>query len=90
MTTYRSAVLHRWRPPTGVNDDGRRSLRRARNSRKDLHPCRNELPPTARPRAEIDELSSSDRELASVLQDVARLSVRLMVQTAIEATESAA
>jgi transposase-like protein len=41
--------------------------------------------PTARLRAEIDELFGSDRELASVLEDVARLSVRLMMQTALEA-----
>jgi transposase-like protein len=41
--------------------------------------------PTARLRAEIDELFGCDRELASVLEDVARLSVRLMMQTALEA-----
>jgi transposase-like protein len=36
-------------------------------------------------RAEIDELFSSDRDLASILEDVARVSVRLMMQTALEA-----
>jgi putative transposase len=41
--------------------------------------------PTARLRAEIDELFSSDRDLASILEDVARVSVRLMMQTALEA-----
>jgi len=41
--------------------------------------------PTARLRAEINELFSSDRELSSVLEDVARLSVRLMMQVAVEA-----
>lgn len=41
--------------------------------------------PTARLRAQIDELFSSERELASVLEDVARLSVRLVMQAAIEA-----
>lgn len=41
--------------------------------------------PTVRLRADIDELFGSGRELASVLEDVARLSVRLMMQTAIEA-----
>ncbi len=41
--------------------------------------------PTARLRADIDELFSSDRELSSVLEDVARLSVRLMMQVAVEA-----
>jgi putative transposase len=41
--------------------------------------------PTERARAEIDELLASDRELASILEDVARLSVRSMMQTALEA-----
>jgi putative transposase len=41
--------------------------------------------PTERLRAEIDELFGSDRELASILEDVARLSVRSMLQTALEA-----
>jgi transposase-like protein len=41
--------------------------------------------PTERIRAEIDVLFASERELASVLEDVARLTVRLMMQTAIEA-----
>jgi putative transposase len=41
--------------------------------------------PTERLRAEVDELFASDRELASILEDVARLSVRSMLQTALEA-----
>ena len=41
--------------------------------------------PTERLRAEIDQLFASDRELASILEDVARLSVRSMMQTALEA-----
>jgi putative transposase len=41
--------------------------------------------PPERLRAEIDELFASDRELASILEGVARLSVRLMMQTALEA-----
>ena len=41
--------------------------------------------PTERARAEIDELFASDRDLASILEDVARLSVRLLLQTALEA-----
>lgn len=41
--------------------------------------------PTARLRADIDELFSSDHELSSILEDVARLSVRLMMQVAVEA-----
>jgi putative transposase len=41
--------------------------------------------PTERLRAQIDELFASDHELASILEDVARLSVRSMMQTALEA-----
>jgi transposase-like protein len=41
--------------------------------------------PIERARAEIDELFASDRELASMLEDVARLTVRLLMQTALEA-----
>ena len=41
--------------------------------------------PTERMRAEIDALFASERDLASTLEDVARLTVQLMMQTAIEA-----
>jgi putative transposase len=41
--------------------------------------------PTERIRAEIDELFAAERDLASTLEDVARLTVRLMMQTAIDA-----
>jgi putative transposase len=41
--------------------------------------------PTDRLRAEVEELFGSSRDLAAILEDVARLSVRLMMQTALEA-----
>jgi putative transposase len=41
--------------------------------------------PVERTRAEIHQLFSSDHDLASILEDVARLSVRLVLQTALEA-----
>ena len=41
--------------------------------------------PTERIRAQIDELFTSDQYLASVLEDVGRLTVRLLMQQAIEA-----
>jgi hypothetical protein len=41
--------------------------------------------PSERLHAEIDELFASDCELALILEGVARLSVRLMKQTALEA-----
>ncbi len=41
--------------------------------------------PTERIRAQIDELFASDVELAEVLEDVARLSVRLILQVVLEA-----
>jgi putative transposase len=36
-------------------------------------------------RAEIDALFTSDRDLVEVLEDVARLGARLIIQTAVEA-----
>jgi transposase-like protein len=41
--------------------------------------------PTERVRAQIDELFSSERDLGDVLEDVARLGVRLLMQSALEA-----
>ena len=41
--------------------------------------------PTERLRAEIDELFASDQDLTSVLEDVGRLTVRLLLQQAVEA-----
>jgi putative transposase len=41
--------------------------------------------PTERARAEIDKLFASDQPLAEVLEDAARLTVRLLLQTALEA-----
>ena len=41
--------------------------------------------PTEGARAEIDELFASDQPLAEVLEDAARLTVRLLLQTALEA-----
>jgi transposase-like protein len=40
-------------------------------------------------RAEVDELFAAGRDLAAVLEDVARVSVRLMMQTAMEAEADA-
>ena len=41
--------------------------------------------PVERVRAEIDELFASEQELGQVLEQVARLSVRLVMQAAVEA-----
>lgn len=41
--------------------------------------------PTERIRADIDELFSSDRDLAEVLEEVGRLATRLLMQAAVEA-----
>jgi putative transposase len=41
--------------------------------------------PTDRLRAEVDQLFASGGDLAAILEDVARVSVRLMMQTALEA-----
>jgi len=44
--------------------------------------------PSERIRAEIDALFGGDRDLAEVLEDVARLGARLIIQTAVEAEVS--
>jgi transposase-like protein len=41
--------------------------------------------PTERIRAEIDQLFAADRDLGEVLEDVARLGARLLLQAALEA-----
>ena len=41
--------------------------------------------PVERIRAQIDELFASEQDLGRVLEDVARLSVRLVIQAALEA-----
>jgi putative transposase len=46
------------------------------------------LSPTERVRAQIDALFASDQELGQVLEEVARLSVRLVMQAALEAEVS--
>ena len=43
------------------------------------------LSPVQRVRAEIDELFASEQDLGQVLEQVARLSVRLVIQAAVEA-----
>ena len=45
--------------------------------------------PTERIRAEIDALFGGDRELGEVIEDVARLGARLIIQTALEAEAGA-
>ena len=41
--------------------------------------------PTGKIRAEIDALFEGERELGEVIEDVARLGARLIIQTALEA-----
>ena len=45
--------------------------------------------PTDRLRAEIDALFTGERDLVEVLEDVARLGARLLIQTAVEAEVAA-
>jgi Transposase, Mutator family len=46
------------------------------------------LSPADRVRGEIDELSASDQPLAEILEQVARLSIRLVLQSALDAEVS--
>ena len=45
----------------------------------------NRVSPTERIRAEIDALFDGSRELGEVMEEVARLGARLIIQTAMEA-----
>src|SRR5215203_1377664 len=64
--------------------NGRRFPRTAKHEGGPTPVARRVLP-VERIRAEIHQLFSSDRDLGSILEDVARLSVRLVFQTALEA-----
>src|SRR5215216_5966558 len=48
-------------------------------------PVSSRVSPTDRLRAEIDALFTGERDLVEVLEDVARLGARLLIQTAVEA-----
>ena len=65
--------------------NGRRFLQELPNSEGGPTPVALRVSPSERVRAEIDALFSSDRDLASVLEEVGRLTVRLLMQQAIEA-----
>ena len=61
------------------------SFKSFQTQKEDLHPWHNEYRPAEHVRAEIDALFSSDQDLSTVLEDVGRLTVRLLMQQAIEA-----
>src|SRR5919201_1756922 len=64
--------------------NGRRFPRRADHSRRSPTPVAPRVSPTEAIRAEIHELFASDGELLSVIEQVARLSVRLTFQSVVE------
>src|SRR5919106_6396843 len=66
-------------------DGGRRFLSKPCKQRKEPTPVSTRVSPVERVRADIDDLFASDRDLGEVLEEVARLGVRLLMQTAIEA-----
>jgi len=51
-------------------------------------PVPRRVSPTDRIRSAIDELFASNRELGAILEEVARLGVRLLMQAALEAEVS--
>jgi hypothetical protein len=55
------------------------------HTKEDLHPMTPRVSPTERIRAEIDELFASEGYLRLVLEQVARLGARLLLQSALEA-----
>src|SRR6202050_504649 len=64
--------------------NGRRFLQELPNSEGGPTPVAPRVSPTERVRAEIDALFSSDRDLSTVLEEVGRLTVRLLMQQAIQ------
>src|SRR5438132_5084668 len=66
-------------------DGGRRFLSKPCKQRKEPTPVSTRVSPLERTRADIDELFDSDRDLAEVLEDVAKVGVRLLMQTVLEA-----
>jgi hypothetical protein len=72
-------------PTAGVNDDGRRFPSRPASLRRRPTPVSRRVSPTQQIRDEIDALFTGDRDLVDVLEEVARLGARLIIQTALEA-----
>ena len=72
-------------PSHGVNDDGRRFLKSYQLSEGRTTPVSARVSPTDRIRGEIDALFDGSRDLSEVIEDVARLGARLIIQTAVEA-----
>lgn len=66
-------------------NDGRRFLSKPASYGKEPTPMSMQVSPLERIRAEIDDLFGSDRDLTEVLEEVARLGVRLLMQTVVEA-----
>src|ERR1700752_393381 len=56
-----------------------------KSSKKGPMPVPARVSPTDRVRAKIDDLFASDRELPEILEEVARLGARLLMQAALEA-----
>ena len=81
-----SGRRRRWRPRSGVNEKtGVGSLQdRQVIEGKDPRPWQR-VSPTERIRSHIDELFAQDKELPEILEDVARLGARLLLQAALEA-----
>src|SRR5215218_5012425 len=70
----------------GVNDDGRRFHSKNRQAlERGPTPVSVRVSPADRIRGEIDALFAADRDLVGILEDVARLGARLIIQTAVEA-----
>jgi putative transposase len=66
-------------------EDGRRLPAELATQAEEVHARARNTIPAERVRAEIDELFASEQDLGEVLEEVARLSVRLVIQAAVEA-----
>jgi putative transposase len=81
-----TATTGRFCPSHGVNDDGRRFLQELPTQRrKDYARAPVRVSPTEEIRGEIDALFDGSRDLSEVIEDVARLGARLIIQVVVEA-----
>ncbi len=66
------------RPNSGVNENGRRFLSRPPSHEKEPTPVSKRVTPSERLRAEVDEVFAGGADLATAVEEVARIGARLL------------
>jgi hypothetical protein len=69
----------------GVNEDGRRFSSKPPSDEEGPTPVSKRVIPSERLRAEVDEVFAGGADLATAIEQVARIGARLLLQTALEA-----